>query len=152
MFQSEATVHVIPNPQKINSETACLITATACEELARYYRHVANQALHIGLLKPSWAAHITISKINPVIPMEFDKKDITFFYDGLIRFSGDNPIQNPTENWERKRGLFWFIDVYSDDIREIRKSLGLPDFEKFHLTIGILQNSVDVSKKFAYIV
>jgi hypothetical protein len=152
MFTSTATVHVIPNPIKINSETTCLITATADEELARYYRHVANQALHIGLLKPSWNAHITISKINPFVPMEFDKKEITFHYEGLIRYSGDNPIPNPTENWERKKGLFWFIDVYSDDIREIRKSLGLPDFEKFHLTIGILQKSVDVSRKFAYYV
>jgi hypothetical protein len=151
MFQSQATVHVIPNPQKINSDTACLIMATADDELSRYYRHVANQALHIGLLKPGWTPHITISKINPVVPMEFDRKEITFFYDGLVRYSGDNPMQNPTEDWRRKIGLFWFIDVYSDDIRKIRKSLSLPDFEKFHLTIGILEKTVDVSKKFAYI-
>lgn len=124
--------------------------ATADEELARFYRHMTNKALHIGLLKPSWNAHITISKINKNVPMEFDKKRITFEYEPIVRYSGDNPLQNPTEDWQAKIGLFWFIDIYSDDIRKIRKSIGLPDYEKFHITIGILQKRVDVSKRFVY--
>jgi len=151
MFSTLATVHVIPNPQKINSDTACLITAIVDEGIADYYRYLTNRALHIGLVKPSWNAHVTISKINPVVPMEWDKKKITIEYEPWVRYSGDNPVPNPPPDWEAKKGLFWFIDVYSDDIREIRKSLGLPDFTKFHVTIGTLKKSVDVSKRYAYI-
>lgn len=147
MFIAPATVHVIPNPQKIKSETSCLITAVADEGIAAFYRHMTNQALHIGLLKPSWSAHVTISKINPVIPKQFDKKPVTIHYTPFVRYSGDNPIAEPTPEWLNKVGRFWFIDVWSDDIREIRRELGLPDYEKFHLTIGVLENPVDVSRK-----
>ncbi len=150
MFRTTAIVHVIPNPIKIKSDTSCLIMATVCEDIANYYRHLTNQALHIGLVKPSWDAHITISKINPEIPATLDRTVINVEYEPIVRYSGDVPMPNANDDWKSKIGKFWFIDVYSDDIRKIRKSLGLPDYNKFHITIGTLEKSVDVSNRYAY--
>jgi hypothetical protein len=137
MFSSTATVHVVKNPKKINHTTNFLITASTCEELSRYYREELYRHEHIKLFRPSWNSHITISKINFEekydIAMNWDKKEISFSYEPIVRYSGDN---GPVDI--EKIGRYYFIDVYSDDIRKIRAELGLPDFNKFHITIGIL--------------
>lgn len=140
MFETNAIVHVISQPSKIKHDTKCLITALVDENIATFYRHLTNRALHINLIKPSWKAHVTISKINTEVPMHMDKKKISIRYSPFVRYSGDNPIAVPTPEWTRKIGKFWFVDVWSDDIQAIRQELELPDYDKFHVTIGFLEN------------
>ena len=136
MFSSTATVHVIKNPKKIKHNTDFLISANTCEELSRYYREELYRHEHIKTFKPSWNSHITIQKYNIEetydIAMEYDKKEITFSYEPIVRYSGDTRVPEGVV-----QGKYYFIDVYSDDIREIRASLNLPDYSKFHITIGI---------------
>jgi hypothetical protein len=142
MFTSTAIVQVIRNPTKIKHDTDFLVTATTCEELTRYYRYLVLKHNYIRLLKPSWKSHITISKINPAdkypVAASFDKKEIEFSYEPIVRYSGDTTGDKPP--------IHWFLDVYSDGIREIRSSLGLPDYTKFHVTIGILQDGTEKEK------
>lgn len=139
MFTSIATVQIIRNPKSIRAETDFLVTATTCEELSRYYRYLVLKHNYINLLKPGWKSHITISKINPAekfpIAALFDKKEIEFSYEPIVRYTGDTSNTRPPTHW--------FLDVYSDGIREIRSSLGLPDFTKFHVTIGMLPNGTE---------
>jgi hypothetical protein len=142
MFTSTATVQIIRNPKNIKSDTDFLVTAITCEELSRYYRYLVLKHNYINLLKPGWKSHITISKINPAekfpVASLFDKREIEFSYEPIVRYSGDTTKDKPPTHW--------FLDVYSDEIREIRYALGLPDYTKFHVTIGILQNGTEKEK------
>lgn len=142
MFTSTAVVKVITDPIKIGKQTKCLITAITSNQLAEYYRHQTNRSLRINLVKPSWNAHITVSKVNKIIPQEFHNQKINFKYDPTVRFSGDVPGTSSD-----KFGRFWFIDCFSVDIRAIRASLKLPDLERFHITIGICNDPGQISSK-----
>ena len=140
MFTSIATVQIIRDPKNIKAETNFLVTAITSEELSRYYRYLVLKHNYINLLKPGWKSHITISKINPAqkfpIAALFDKKEIEFSYEPIVRYSGDTTKDKPPTHW--------FLDVYSDGIREIRSALGLPDFTKFHVTIGMLPDGIEI--------
>lgn len=133
MFHSFAKINIIQNPKKIKQNTDFLITAIADEELCRYYRYWVKKCLYLTLFRPSWHSHITVSKLNSIEKFEtvkkFNKKKIKFFYEPIVRYAGDTTNDKPP--------IHWFIDVYSDDIREIRQTLDLPDYTKFHITIGI---------------
>lgn len=138
MLKSTAEINLIRNPANIKENTDFLITAIACEELARYYRYWVKKSQYIDLIRPGWKPHITVSKINPVEKLEliahYDKKQIEFSYEPIVRFSGDVGTNIADDKYRK----YWFIDVYSDDIQTLRSILGLPDYTKFHITIGLL--------------
>lgn len=132
MFESQATIKVIDDPKAIPYDTKCLITAIVDRGITDYYRKITNDQLKFNLIQPSWAPHITISKRNAIVPKQFHNNKIKFQYDGDIRFNGDTLSTLSTRS-----GQYWFIDCYSIDIMNIRRALGLPEFNKFHITFGI---------------
>lgn len=108
-------------------------------EITRYYRYWANQnpvvfgETHLDLCLPSWDAHISI--VRGEVPREefrhhwkkYHGKTITFRYSHCLR---------RTRNHIHEKDYFWFIDVQSPEIDEIREELGLRTFYNYHITVG----------------
>lgn len=99
-------------------------------EIGNYYFSLLPQYLKIqGLQRPQNPAHITVSRRNIEKP-DFDNwkyrdgDKLSFQYDGIL--------------WRDE--FYVWLDVWSDDIAEVRGKLGLPTiregFECYHLTIG----------------
>lgn len=94
------------------------------EDFTAYYRKLFG--LRNILLKPSFDSHITVAK--NIDGSKFQDEKIEFTYSHLIRISGDT-TKDRKEN-------FYFLDVWCDRLKEIRKELNLPCWYKFHITIG----------------
>lgn len=88
----------------------------------------------IELQAPSWGDHISITRgeyLAPEIKHLWKSRHgqkIKFEYSLTPRMT---PLRGDKEDVQ-----FWFVDVKSDDLMEIRAELLLPTHFKFHLTIG----------------
>jgi hypothetical protein len=115
------------------------------KEITRYYRWFVNKEImnplgfeYGDLSVPSFDAHITIVRgFNDVRGNISLAKKHWGKYNGEIieiqfypypRYSGDTTGDRP--NW------YWFIDVESERITEIRKEMKLKTDWHYHLTIG----------------
>lgn len=102
-------------------------------EIVRYYFSLIP--LYKQVVTQAFKPHITIVRSPPkeVIPLEkreeckkWDKKGeiVRFIYDGVIHF------RNP----------YFYLNVWSEDIKKIREELGLPQyrdgFRCYHITLG----------------
>ena len=104
-------------------------------EITRYYRWWVQKEKWITLAQPSWNAHISIvrgerpQKHLMDLWKKYDGQRITFRYKHQVRQSGD------TTNNDRPNN-YWFVEVDSPFLINIRKELKLPHNWKLHLTIG----------------
>ena len=104
-------------------------------EITRYYRRVLEQETGLKLCKPSWGTHASIIRGEKPWPdqmdlwKKYDGQEIEIEYSGLIRQTGD------TTGWDRPDS-YWFIEVKSEFLINIRKELNLPCNFKLHCTIG----------------
>lgn len=115
--------------------------AWADPAIGNYYFSLLPRYLKIqGLQRPQNPAHITVARRNIEKPCYDnwkyrDGEEIEFQYDGML--------------WRDE--LYVWLDVWSDEIAEIREKLGLPrireTFECYHLTIANFKNSVAVRAK-----
>lgn len=108
------------------------------EEICRYYRWWVWRRYMVDLKRPSWGAHISVlrgakpygDKIR--LWKKHQGEKIEFEYSPEV-FRQDN---------ETGPNHFWYIDVWSERLNEIREELGFKIvFEggkeiKYHLTIG----------------
>lgn len=100
-----------------------------CEhDIAAYYAwHTNRFGIEVNVAN-LWGIHISVVKGEEPLHKELWGKHngelFNFEYDGMIRF--DN-------------GEHAWIDIYSEELAEFRKSLGLIPRNKFHLTIGRLK-------------
>lgn len=119
-------------------------------EITRYLRWWADKELinvtgadGYGLSQPAWDAHISIIRgENDVrqVPHrllkqlwgKYQGKLVEFDYSLDLRQAGDKP----TYNGHVPKEHFWFVNVYSDELINIRKELGLPHDWRLHLTFG----------------
>ena len=106
------------------------------DDIARYYREMIPK--HLTKPKPQrYKTHITIVRNEKIINM-----DNWLRYDGLEVNFKYNPI-------EKNNGIYFWLDVYSDKLEQLRTELGLQkssefsrppsDEECFHITIGNLK-------------
>ncbi len=106
------------------------ITSFDFKRLYAYFMLKQGVRLDIG---SQYGAHISVVKgeriPNPDRWKYKNGKTITFEYWPLPRGDNDKHI---------------WIDVYSESLRDIRATLGLPDRKKFHITIGRLTDSVSL--------
>lgn len=127
MFQSSGSLHYSVNPYRL--------VVNADDELARYYRSLVPKYLKIK--KPLFPAHISVVR-NCVPP----KLDSWGKYENIIiNFFYENYIYNDE--------LYFWLNIYSSELENIRAELGLspwgdvtlsPDFKhRFHLTLGNLK-------------
>ena len=134
MFEIKGKIHFDPiNVTKKHHKQASwkrvVVVKFDCDTYA-YYSWFIKKRFNIELNKPVRGTHVTI--INDIVDNNiyeqsrefFDGKEITIFYD-------------PTEI--RTNGLHFWIKAFSDDVKNIRITMGLnPDpYFGLHLTIGL---------------
>jgi predicted esterase YcpF (UPF0227 family) len=97
------------------------------EDFTAYYRKLLGFRQYI--LKPSFGSHISVCR--GVDASRYHGQEVEFQYSHLIRLSGDTRVDEKV-----KPDTYYFLDVWSDQIKQIRTELGLPNYHKFHITIG----------------
>lgn len=101
------------------------VVAYTCPDLARYYLSLIPKYYYVK--SQMYPAHITI------VRKDVETADLTRCgASGIIQIEYSSDIQT--------NGIYWWLDVWSDDIIQIRRNLGLCDyrlgFDRYHLTIG----------------
>lgn len=109
-------------------------------EITRYYREVAKKRFHIELIPPSWDAHVSIFRGESHLVKhpdwkKYDGMDLEVTYSPFIKQTGDT-----TDDHSHR---FFFIDVQSPFIKEMRDTMKVPSDWSFHLTIGKLPDNWD---------
>ena len=61
-YEFESSGVLLYNPCRKGREDPLTIVIEVEEEIGEYYRFLFNKALNIKLLKPSWSAHISITR------------------------------------------------------------------------------------------
>lgn len=125
MFKSIGVLKYFNNPYKL--------IVSVDEEISKYYRSLIPKYFYVQ--KPMYGCHISVIRNEVYIPnFEFWEKyqniKITFNYENIIY---DNE-------------LYFWLNVVSPDLENIRLELGLPNISqltqspdgkhKFHITIG----------------
>lgn len=129
-----------PYRGKMKRNTNWWIVVNTDDEIARYYRWWVMRRYWIDLKDPSWGAHISVLRGGKPrdekqhLWKKYQGEKIDFAYSPNVRQSGD------TTGGDRPNH-FWFVDVWSDRLTEIRKELGFTTvFDgkpiKYHMTIG----------------
>ena len=104
----------------------CLVSCS--NEIARYYAwHLKRHGMEVNPQSP-WGTHISVIRGEPLPDPscwgKFEGLEVEFHYSHLLRH--DN-------------GQHAWLEVYSDDLAEVRKSFGFPHKPWFHLTVGRLE-------------
>lgn len=107
------------------------------DEIARYYRSLLPKAL--GVCPPIRPAHVSIVRLFEEVP---NREDWGAYDGSAIRVTYYPSVQTD--------GIYYWLDVYSNEIGFIRRSLGLSTFRNtnpnypmyscYHLTIGNTKN------------
>lgn len=146
-LESRGRIVYDPKRPNMKNRTKYWAIVDVDREITRYFRWwVDRELLNItgvegfGLKQPSWDAHISIIRgENDVrqVPRDmlrelwgkYQGQEVTFRYSLNVRQSGD------TTGWDRP-DHYWFVNVESPELIDIRKELGLPYNWSLHLTIG----------------
>lgn len=98
-------------------------------EIARYYRYWLQWQFHMHhIAPPAWGAHISV--IRGEKPTD-DLMHLWKKYDGqLVKFKYTHYLMRA------KKEQFWFVEVQSPFLMNIREELNRPTNWPLHLTIG----------------
>ena len=111
------------------------------DEIARYYRWWVEQnsqvfgLTKIKLYQPSWGAHISVIRGEKpqddlmYLWKKYHGEWINFRYSGFVKQSGNSTGSNRPNH-------YFFVEVDSPRLVEIRQELNRPTDWKFHITIG----------------
>lgn len=98
--------------------------------ITEYYSWWLNRKYGMVLSKPAWGTHITVVSDKDRV------KDLNSFNLLKNRFNG-KIVQVPHLVVVKKQWQFWVVDVKpTNEMIEVRKSLGLKENFPFHITIG----------------
>ena len=129
MFSSNGILHYSKDPIKLSVEVD--------PEISSYYFSFIPKYLKVN--RPMFSAHISIIRYIAPPNMEFWNK----YHNQMISFQYESYIYNDE--------LYYWLNVYSLELENIREELGLtssgdvtksPDGRhKFHITLGNLKNN-----------
>jgi hypothetical protein len=100
------------------------IIAELDSQITDYYRSLIPKAYYVN--PPRTKAHVSI-----VRPFEWPDRPFSQFNGDKIQIRYYLPI--------RTCGIYFWLDCDCDEIKEIRRKLGLPDYLKndcYHITLG----------------
>lgn len=129
-----------PHRPGMKSKTDWWIVVNTDSEICRYYRWWVYRRYMLELQQPSWGAHVSVLRGGKPEPdkmhlwKKYQGEKIDFEYSYNVRHSGD------TTGGDRP-DVFWFVDVWSNRLNEIRDELGFTlEFAgkpiKYHITVG----------------
>ena len=138
-FLYKATGKLVYDPPRcgMKNKTTWWAVVEVDKEITRYYRSWIKTVYGIDLCVPSWDAHISVIRgEKPTDKLmhlwkKYDGSIIEFEYRHFPRFNGDTRSVKSS-----KPGSFWFVDVISPTIKQIRDELELPSFWNQHITVG----------------
>jgi hypothetical protein len=141
MFVHESSGIITYDPWRgdMKNRTTNWCVVNVDKEITRYYREWLRSEKHIHLQPPSWDAHISIVRGERIRPdkahlwKKYDGKRITFRYEHVADYRTDVSGRFDKQG---DGGLFYFVDVSSPELVEIRRELGLPSHWSHHLTFG----------------
>lgn len=93
-----------------------------------YYNYMIQKRCGIKMLKPSWGSHISVVR----------GEKISQDYKHLWKAHNGKKIQFKYSNHVRFNHEYWWVDVQSEELLDMREALGLrrkPIFS-FHITVG----------------
>jgi hypothetical protein len=141
MFVHESSGIITYDPWRGDMKTRttnwCIVTVD--KEITRYYREWLRFEQHIHLQPPSWDAHISVVRGER---LRSDKAQLWKKYHGKrvnFRYEHVGAYRTETSGRQEKqddRGLFYFVEVNSPELLEIRREMGLPSHWNHHLTFG----------------
>lgn len=122
----------------MKSKTDWWIVVNTDNEICRYYRWWVWKRYMIELNQPSWGAHISVLRGGK--PQD-DKLHLWKKHHGKIVTFQYSPYIRQTDRNIDGFNYFWFIDVWSEQLNNIREELGFPIlFDNkpitYHITIG----------------
>jgi hypothetical protein len=125
MFSSYGKL--IYDPKTKNYYDKWWLLLECCPEIISYYKHMIEKELNIKLNKPVWGSHISI--IRGEEPKGDLKQCWGFNQDMIIPFNVTKLDCNED---------YWWLEIESDRIFDVRKNYGLSERPHFglHLTIG----------------
>jgi len=129
-----------PYRHGMKTKTDWWIILNTDSEICRYYRWWVWRRYMIELKQPSWSAHISCLRGGRPRPdkmhlwKKYQGEKIEFQYSPNIRQTGDTTGDDRPDH-------YWFVDVWSERLNEIRAELGFTnEFHgkpiKYHLTVG----------------
>lgn len=134
MYTHTATGRIVYDPKRgaMKRRTEWWAIVRVDPEITRLLRWWVQKEYFVDLNQQPWEPHITIvrgemPRANREAWGKYAGELVTFEY-----------AQNPrkTKGGKNDQGWFWFVDVYSERIQEIRAELGLKTFHHSHLTFG----------------
>lgn len=103
----------------------------------KYYRWFLEKEYGIITHRPAWGAHVSLIRGERLKPQyqhlwkKYNNKVFKFQLRSFLRFNNDTfPVDN------HPSCSFWFLDVISDELLDIRRELELPTNYNLHLTVG----------------
>lgn len=127
-----------PSRPGMKSKTDWWIVVNTDNEICRYYRWWVWKRYMIDLKQPAWGAHISVLRGSR--PQD-DKIHLWKKYHGkTIKFQY-LPYVRQTDRETDGADHFWFIDVWSKQLNDIREELGFPIIFNnkpitYHITVG----------------
>ena len=135
MHQSTGKIIYDPKRGQMKRKVDWWCVVNADREITRYYRWWVQNRYHIKLHEPAWNAHVSVLRGEKPrqhlmhLWKKYHGETIKFNYSHVIRRSGDTTGNDRPD-------CFWFVEVESPELTNIRKELELPYNWKLHLTIG----------------
>jgi hypothetical protein len=125
MFSSYGKL--IYDPKTKNYYDEWWLLMECCPDIINYYKQMIEREMNIKLNKPMWGSHVSIIRGEEPIN---DLKQIWGYNEGMIV-----PFKCIKLDYNED---YWWLDVESDMIFDIRSSYGLQERPRFglHLTIG----------------
>lgn len=124
MYKIKGIVAYSPLRKGIKSKTDIVVLDVESADLASYYQWHIMKKYGVRLHTPMFGTHVTIVK-----PEEADSSHKTW-----MKHEG-REIEIQYGFIERHWG-FWSLNVYSDDIVEMRQEMGLNPYYRLHMTVG----------------
>lgn len=129
-----------PHRPGMKTKTDWWIVVNVDSEICRYYRWWVWRRYMIELKQPSWGAHVSVLRGGEPrankkhLWKKYQGEQIDLEYSHNVRQAGD------TTGGDRPNH-YWFVDVWSERLNEIRDELGFSlEFQgkpiKYHLTVG----------------
>ena len=133
-FETKGKIAYDPERGRLKKKPDWWAVVNLDPEISRYYRYQVKRDLGVDLHKPSWGTHVSIIRGEKPYPdkMHLWKKyhgiEVNIKYHHVVRYSGDTSHDRPE--------LYWFVNVESPCLIDIRKELNLPCNFGLHMTIG----------------
>jgi hypothetical protein len=122
-----------PDRKGMKANTKNWLIVQVDNQIVSYYRWWLKFEKHIVTNPPSWGAHISVVR-GENIPVDSRQK-WKYNHGKRVRFQYQH-ISDVRTQVADDGGMFYFVDVISPELTEIREALGLRTFYKFHITVG----------------